>query len=67
MPRLLVLDYKKCRPEECNNGICQAVQACPLDILFQEQPYEKPMMYTPICKGCLDCVRACPHDALELD
>ncbi len=67
MSRMLMLDYNKCKPEDCHNGICCAVQACPLDILGQEEPYDKPMMYSPVCKGCMECFRACPNSALELN
>jgi len=66
MPRLLLIDYKKCQPEQCNNGVCAAVKACSLNILAQEEPYDKPVMFSPVCKGCMDCIKACPNNALEL-
>lgn len=66
MPRILLLDYNKCRPEQCNSGICAAAQACPLHLLEQEERYEKPMLHSPVCKGCLECVKACPFEALEM-
>ena len=67
MPRILLLDYEKCKPEQCNNGTCMAVLACPLNILEQEEPYDRPMRLSSVCKGCMACVKACPFDAVDLE
>lgn len=66
MPRMLLLDYKRCRPELCTEGLCAAAQACPLHLLAQEEPYTIPMLQSPVCKGCQKCVDACPGKALEM-
>lgn len=67
MPRKMALvDYKKCRPELCDSGSCAAALACPHKLLKQEGPYEIPMPDPSICRGCAECVIACPLKAIEL-
>ena len=67
MPRkMVIVDYNKCRPEYCDNGICAAALACPHKLLKQEAPYEIPMPSPSICKDCAKCVLACPFRAIEL-
>jgi hypothetical protein len=40
MPKqMVVVNYRECHPEECEEGICLAVLACPKNILSQEEPY----------------------------
>ena len=58
--------FDRCHPEECEQGICVAAQACPRLLLKQESPYEIPMPDPSICKGCGDCTRACPAKAIEV-
>jgi translation initiation factor RLI1 len=59
------LDYTKCRPEACLDGLCKATQACRYKLLKQEKPFEAPMMDPYICRGCNQCVRACPLKAIQ--
>lgn len=67
MPRkTLVVDYNKCRPEHCDNGICAATLACPHKLLKQEAPFEIPMPSPFTCKDCARCVLACPLRAIVL-
>lgn len=67
MPRkMAVVDYNKCRPEQCDSGKCPAALACPQKLLKQEEPYQAPMPDPSICKGCAECVRACPLKAMKL-
>ena len=67
MPKKTVLiDYNKCHPEQCDSGTCAAVLACPKKLLKQEAPYEPPMPDPAICKGCSECVLACPLKAIRL-
>jgi len=61
-----LVNYNKCRPEDCDCGICVAVLACPRKLLSQEAPYEIPMTDPSPCKGCGDCVVACPQKAIEI-
>jgi heterodisulfide reductase subunit A-like polyferredoxin len=65
MPKKTALvDFGKCHPEKCPQGICQAALVCKYKLLIQEKPYEIPMADPFICKGCGDCVRACPEKAI---
>jgi heterodisulfide reductase subunit A-like polyferredoxin len=60
-----LVDYSKCHPDKCENGICKAIQACRYKSLKQEKAFEIPM--NPfICRGCGDCVRACPSKAIQI-
>lgn len=63
---MAVVDYRQCHPEECEQGICLAVIACPKKILRQEEPFEMPDPFASICLGCGKCVQACPMKAIQL-
>ncbi len=58
--------FDKCRPGNCERGICPAVAVCPHRLIKQEAPYEIPMFYPATCQGCGDCVRACPLQAIRV-
>jgi len=63
------VDYKMCRPNECNpdTGICAAVEACSKAVLEQiDGPFEAPIVDQDMCLGCGDCVEACPLDAIQI-
>ena len=62
----VILDYQACDPSYCEDGICAAAQVCERNILRQEEPGEQPELYTSMCRGCIDCIPACPRDALRL-
>jgi translation initiation factor RLI1 len=64
--KMAIVDFRRCEPESCNRGECVAVAACPRKLLVQEAPYEAPMTNPSICKGCGDCVRACPLKAIMI-
>ncbi|MDD5448079.1 MAG: 4Fe-4S binding protein [Actinomycetota bacterium] len=64
--KIALVDYKKCHPDTCESGICVAALACTRKLLKQEAPYEAPMADPSLCKGCGDCVRACPLKAVEI-
>ena len=67
MPKkMAVVDYNKCRPEQCDSGTCAAALACPHKLLQQEAAYGIPMPDPSICKDCARCVLACPLGAIEL-
>lgn len=66
MPKkIAVIDYQKCKPESCQDGICLAVSACQKRTLKQEAPYEQPEPPI-ICVGCGTCVQACDQAAIIL-
>ena len=64
--KMALVDYNKCRPEECNDGLCTAAQACTLKLLQQEAPYSMPIADPLSCRACGDCTRACPLKAIQL-
>jgi len=60
------IDFNKCHPERCNQGICVAGYACPHNAFFQEQPYDFPMYDASMCVGCGACSTACPSKAIRM-
>lgn len=67
MPRREVaVDYGKCRPEECDGGVCVAALECEHRSLVQESPYETPELNpAKWCSGCAKCAQACPLKAIR--
>ena len=64
--KMALVDFRKCHPEQCNNGICKAAKACPRKLMSQETTYDIPMTDPALCKGCADCVRECPLKAIKI-
>ncbi|MDD5127699.1 MAG: 4Fe-4S binding protein [Dehalococcoidales bacterium] len=64
--KMAMVDFNKCNPASCANGVCAAAQACPRKLLVQENPREPPMTNPALCRACGDCVRACPHNAISI-
>jgi translation initiation factor RLI1 len=64
--KVALVDFNKCHPDTCESGICKAAQACKYKLLKQEKQYEIPITDPFICKGCGDCARACPLNAIEI-
>ena len=64
--KMALIDFNKCSPDGCDNGLCLAVQACQRKLLAQEKVYEIPMPDPVLCRGCGDCVRACPSGAVKI-
>ena len=64
--KMALVTFDKCHPENCRNGICAAMLACTKKILQQEAPNEIPMTNPATCRGCGDCVRACPAKAITI-
>ena len=60
--KMALVDYNRCHPEQCDS--CPAATACTKKLLVQEAPHQPPMTNPSVCKGCGDCVRACPLKAI---
>ncbi|MBN1625409.1 MAG: hypothetical protein JW944_02705 [Deltaproteobacteria bacterium] len=41
--KMALIQFDKCRPEMCENGVCVAAKACPHKLIKQEEPYDFPM------------------------
>jgi translation initiation factor RLI1 len=65
--KIALIDFKKCFPQKCRDGICTAALACTNKLLKQEAPYEIPMPDPSLCRGCGDCAQACPFKAIKVD
>jgi ATP-binding cassette subfamily E protein 1 len=66
--RMAVIDYEKCHPEKCDEGICDALSACPRpdEIFIQEAPDDYPYIIQDLCRGCGDCSRICRAEAIRM-
>ena len=62
----IAVDYQRCDPESCNDGICAAAKVCQKKVLRQEEPGEMPDVYPSLCLGCIDCISECPRGAIQL-
>lgn len=63
--KIVVINYNKCDPKECKDGICKAVSSCPKKIIKQGEPYETPFINPSLCTGCYECMASCPRGAIE--
>lgn len=64
--KVALVEFDKCDPAKCADGVCAAVLACPRKLVKQEAPSEVPMFHPSTCKGCGDCARACPQKAVKV-
>ncbi|MBT3363200.1 MAG: 4Fe-4S binding protein [Chloroflexi bacterium] len=65
--KLAIVDFNKCQPDKCENGVCSAARACEKKLMKQLDPYDPPMTRSVSCKGCGDCVTACPFEAVSIE
>ncbi|MFC1978977.1 hypothetical protein ACFLVP_03215 [Chloroflexota bacterium] len=64
--KIAMVDFNKCQPDKCTDGVCTAARACEKKLMKQLEPYETPMTQGSMCKACSDCVKACPFDAVTI-
>jgi ferredoxin len=66
-PRLKVsVDYVKCHPQSCKDGVCAAIPECPAKLWKQERPYDVPYPIPGFCQECGTCVDSCPEKAIKM-
>ena len=58
---------EKCEPKMCERGRCVARKQCPTKAIVQLDPGEMPQIDPSLCRGCSDCLAACPARAIILD
>jgi translation initiation factor RLI1 len=63
--KIAIVNYNKCDPKECKDGICKAVSACSKKVIKQEEPYEAPFINPSLCTGCYECLTSCHRGAIE--
>jgi len=60
----VAVDYKRCHPESCVEGVCLIVGECPRKLFKQEEPYDPPFVIFGFCEDCGRCIEMCPHEAV---
>ncbi|MBN2073887.1 MAG: hypothetical protein JW770_08095 [Actinobacteria bacterium] len=63
--KIAIINYSKCNPPECRDGICNALAYCSKKIIKQEEPYDAPFINPGLCTGCFECLKACRLGAIE--
>lgn len=63
--KIAVINYSKCDPTECRDGVCEAIIACKKKVLKQEEPYDAPFINASLCSGCYECIPHCHRNAIE--
>jgi len=68
MPKTEVaIDYTRCDPQKCENGICIAALECEYGSLVQPEAYEMPELNPARwCRGCAKCALVCPQKAIKM-
>ncbi|MHB8157712.1 MAG: 4Fe-4S binding protein, partial [Desulfocucumaceae bacterium] len=56
----------RCRPDDCENGVCIATYSCNWKILVQDKPHDQPQINLSRCLGCARCTFICPRGALKI-
>jgi Fe-S-cluster-containing hydrogenase component 2 len=60
----VAVDYKRCHPESCEEGMCLIVRECPRRLFKQEEPYDPPFVISGFCEDCGRCIEMCPLQAV---
>jgi translation initiation factor RLI1 len=64
--KMALVQFDKCDPCQCKDGVCSALLACKHKLIKQEKAGEIPLFSPGSCTGCGDCVRACPRKAVQI-
>ncbi len=62
----IAIDYERCDPKRCDQGICAAVLACPVKLIKQLEPRDCPYPITGFCQECGKCLEACLMKAINM-
>ena len=60
------VDYRRCKPDSSESGICFCVEVCPVKLWRQEDRYEFPHAIPGFCQKCGKCIEACPQKAVHM-
>ncbi|MEW6231217.1 MAG: 4Fe-4S binding protein [Chloroflexota bacterium] len=66
MPQATI-DWRKCDPNKCVNGMCFVKGNCPVKAIIQLDAEDQPVVDTSRCRGCSACVARCPLRAIVLE
>jgi Fe-S-cluster-containing hydrogenase component 2 len=62
----ITIDYEKCNPGKCDQGICAALLACPTKLIKQMDPCDYPYPIAGFCQECGKCLEACLLKAIKV-
>ena len=61
----IAIDYKRCDPKRCDQGICAVLLECPSKLVKQIEPYGCPYPVAGFCQECGNCSEACLLKAIS--
>jgi len=62
----ITIDYKKCDPKRCDQGVCAALVACPTKLIKQIERCDYPYPVAGFCQECGKCSEACLLKAISM-
>jgi ferredoxin len=62
----ITIDYNKCNPKRCGQGVCAALLECPIKLIKQIEPYDYPYPVAGFCQECGKCTEACLLEAISM-
>ena len=62
----ITIDYKRCDPKRCDQGVCVAFLDCPTKLIRQIELYDYPYPVAGFCQECGKCSEACLLRAISM-